>query len=96
MSKEALEYMGTTRLLPRHGALILAFDPSAFAAGRGRDPIADGERLLEGIVDQGARLPSQRRFKARAESERHGIRLTADEMDMLDRLEAGGLDAVQA
>ncbi|WP_277811132.1 Ldh family oxidoreductase [Chromohalobacter canadensis] len=94
MSEEALEFMGTSKLLPRHGALVLAFDPQAFSQGRGRDPIAEGEKLLQGIADQGARLPSQRRFAARKIAETEGIKLSEEELALLERLEADGLDAV--
>ncbi len=94
MSKEALDFMGGTDLLPRHGALVLALDPGTFAARSGRDPIAEGERLLTAIGAQGARLPSQRRFEARARSLRDGIVLSETEMADLDRFEEMGLAAV--
>jgi LDH2 family malate/lactate/ureidoglycolate dehydrogenase len=94
MSKEALEFSGGTSLLPRHGALVLALDPASFAARSGRDPIAEGERLLNAISAQGARLPSERRFSARAASLRDGIALSADERAQLARFEAEGLAAV--
>lgn len=94
MSKEAYDFMGGTNLLPRHGALILAFDPARFSANTGRDPIAEGERLFAAIADQGARLPSQRRFKARAEAEAEGIALTEAEFGQLKRLEELGLAAL--
>ncbi|MBB4479977.1 LDH2 family malate/lactate/ureidoglycolate dehydrogenase [Rhizobium etli] len=45
--------------------------------------------LFETIVGQGARLPSQRRFAARIESEAKGISLTAVEITQLDALLAG-------
>lgn len=93
-SPEALDRIGGSHLLPGHGDLILAFDPARFAVGRLGDPMARAETLFDKIVGQGARLPSQRRFRARAEAEARGIALTADEMDRLDRLQAGGLDAV--
>lgn len=94
MSAEAYAFMGGTSLLPRHGALILAFDPARFAANTGRDPVAEGERLFSAFADQGARLPSQRRFTARAKAESEGIALTAAEMEQLDRLQSLGLAAV--
>ncbi|MFD0981003.1 Ldh family oxidoreductase [Tropicimonas aquimaris] len=94
MSQEALDFTGTTALLPRHGALILAMDPSVFARRSGRDPIAEGERLIEAIADQSARLPSQRRFAARAKAMADGIALTPDEFARLERFEALGLDAL--
>ena len=93
-SPEALDYIGTTTLAPAHGELLLAFAPEAFAAGRPGDPFARAEHLFEAIAGQGARLPSQRRFAARAKSEAEGIRLTAAEIARLDRLLAAGLDAV--
>jgi LDH2 family malate/lactate/ureidoglycolate dehydrogenase len=94
MSREALDFMGSTDLLPRHGALVLALDPTTFAARSGRDPIAQGEILLDAIGAQGARLPSQRRFAARASTLRDGIALSAAEHAQLDRFEREGLAAL--
>lgn len=96
MSKEALDFMGGTDLLPRHGALVLALDPRTFAARSGRDPIAEGERLLTAIGAQGARLPSERRFAAREKAMAGGIVLSEAEMAQLGRFEAMGLAAVGA
>ena len=93
-SPEALEHLGTTTLAPAHGELLLAFAPGAFAAGRPGDPFARAEQLFEAIAGQGARLPSERRFAARARSDAEGIPLTAEEMANLDRLLALGLEAV--
>ncbi|MCF3934762.1 Ldh family oxidoreductase [Acuticoccus sp. M5D2P5] len=94
MSTEAAEVLGSNRLLPRHGELVLAFDPVRFSAGRGTDPFAKAEILFDAIVGQGARLPSQRRYAARAESLKNGIVLDADELAELARLAAEGLGAV--
>ena len=88
-SDEALEYLGSTAILPHHGELILAFSPRRFAAGRPGDPFARAEALLEAIAGQGARLPSQRRFAAREKTARDGITLTTDEVAMLERLRQG-------
>lgn len=93
-SPEALEHLGTTALAPTHGELILAFSPAAFAAGRPGDPLARAEVLFQAITGQGARLPSARRFAARALARRDGITLTAAEVDQLDRFLALGLEAV--
>ena len=93
-SPEVLDFLGTTTLSPVHGELIIAFSPEAFAKGRPGDPFARAESFFEAIVGQGARLPSQRRFKARAESESEGIKLTKAEIDQLDLLLAKGLDAI--
>lgn len=93
-SPEALDYLGTTTIAPRHGELILAFDPQRFAGGRA-DPGQRAEALIEAIAGQGARLPSQRRFAARRKSLAEGITLTRAEMDEICRLQEGGLDAVR-
>ncbi|PZO67338.1 MAG: oxidoreductase [Paracoccus denitrificans] len=92
-SMDALDYLGSTTLLPHHGELIIAFDPERFAAGRS-DPLARAEILFDAIIGQGARLPSQRRFGARAVSDRDGIALSDDELQSLDRFAAKGLEAV--
>lgn len=93
-SPEVLDYLGTTTLAPFHGELIVAFSPEKFAAGRPGDPFSRAEVLFEAIVGQGARLPSQRRFVARAKSEAEGVVLNTAEMEQLDRLLALGLDAI--
>lgn len=85
-SPEALDYLGSAELLPHHGELIIAMSPERFAAGRPGDPFARAEVLFEAIAGQGARLPSQRRFAARAASQADGIVLSADEMSGLERL----------
>ncbi len=93
-SPEVLEFLGSTALAPAHGELILALSPQAFAAGRSGDPFQRAETLFAAIKGQGARLPSERRFAARARSVAHGITLTRDELAQLDRLLEAGLDAV--
>ncbi|MET3580331.1 LDH2 family malate/lactate/ureidoglycolate dehydrogenase [Mesorhizobium robiniae] len=93
-SPEALDLLGTTTLYPSHGELVIAFSPQAFAAGRSGNPLGRAEALFEAILGQGARLPSQRRFLARASSEKDGISLSAQEMDQLDRFLEQGLGGV--
>jgi delta1-piperideine-2-carboxylate reductase len=94
-SSEALDVLGTTTLSPSHGELMIAFSPEAFAAGSSSgNPLARAEALFEAIVGQGARLPSQRRFLARAKSKNEGISLSYAEMQQLDRFAELGLDSV--
>ena len=50
--------------------------------------------LVTTITAGSGRLPSQRRFKARAETRAKGIPLTDAEMRSLERLLTEGLDAV--
>ncbi|PVH30750.1 Ldh family oxidoreductase [Pararhodobacter oceanensis] len=93
-SVESLAALGSMTLAPTHGELILAFDPARFAAGHGGDPLQRAEKLFEAILGQGARLPSQRRFTARANAVTNGITLSADEVEVLNRLHSGGLSAI--
>lgn len=93
-SAGALDLLGTTTLFPSHGELIIAFSPQAFAGGRPGNPLGRAEVLFEAILGQGARLPSQRRFLARARSEAEGIPLSRMEMEQLDRFLEQGLGAV--
>jgi len=57
---------------PHHGEIILAFDPGLFSGGKVAENDARAERLFADIVDQGARLPSQRRYAARARNLERG------------------------
>ncbi|WEF24445.1 Ldh family oxidoreductase [Paracoccus sp. S3-43] len=93
-SPEVLDFLGTTTLAPFHGELVLTLCPEKFAAGRSGDPFARAERLFEAIQGQGARLPSERRYAARARAMAQGIVLTQAETAQLDRFLALGLDAV--
>ncbi|WP_430231850.1 Ldh family oxidoreductase [Paraburkholderia tropica] len=87
-SMESQAFDGGAGASPCHGELVIAFDPRRFlgddyAAGEAR-----AERLFDAVVEQGARLPSQRRFEARARSERDGVRIPSalyrDVMNLFD------------
>lgn len=77
-SQGALQALGTTTLVPRHGELILAFSPARFSGGRA-DPFAQAEVLFDAILGQGARLPGQGRFARRAQAMSQGIALSPEE-----------------
>lgn len=62
---------------PCHGELIIAFNPDIFSAVRREEGNAHAEAMFDAIVGQGARLPSQRRFEARARSEANGVKVGA-------------------
>lgn len=72
-------------LAPRHGELILAFNPAAFGA---TDLTAHTHQLLDALLAQGARLPSQRRFMARKQAQQQGIGVTTAMLQKLDALVA--------
>lgn len=79
-SRDCLDRIKTTTLSPIHGELIIAFSPQVFSRGRAEDPFSRAEALFDAILGQGARLPSQRRFTARARSLADGIQLPAAEV----------------
>ena len=65
-SLESMEFSDGTGSAPYHGEIILAFDPVHFNKNRQAENDTRAERLFADIIDQGARLPSQRRYAARA------------------------------
>ncbi len=71
-SLESIDYAQGKGGAPYHGELILAFDPAQFSGGKLENNNARAERLFADIIDQGARLPSQRRYAARARNLERG------------------------
>ncbi|CAI3924964.1 LDH2 family (AllD) (PDB:1NXU) [Commensalibacter communis] len=72
-SQESLKLDDGNKCTPCHGELLFAFDPSKFGLGNISKSEASAEQLFKSIVDQGARLPSQRRFEARKRSQEKGV-----------------------
>ncbi|WP_136067458.1 Ldh family oxidoreductase [Modicisalibacter radicis] len=71
---------------PFHGELIIAFSPETFLGDDTERQQRHAEALFEGIVDQGARLPSQRRFAARERSRAAGVTIPQALHDELEAL----------
>lgn len=69
-SAQALAFDPDVIAPPLHGELIIAIAPENFADLHTIQQRAEG--LFDAVIAQGARLPSQRRYKARARSERDG------------------------
>ena len=90
-SRESLAVDGGEGGAPLHGQLILAMSPAGMGGG---DPVASAlraEALLDAVTDQGARLPSQRRYAARAEASRTGkVRISAATIEQIRQLRHGG------
>lgn len=83
-SFESMEYAQGNGGAPYHGEIILAFDPVQFSGGKSDANNARAERLFADIVDQGARLPSQRRYAARARNlDRGFVEISASLFDDL-------------
>lgn len=71
-SQESMAFADGKGGAPYHGEIILAFDPAQFSGGKVAANDARAERLFADIIDQGARLPSQRRYAARARNLERG------------------------
>lgn len=74
-SAESLAYDAGSKSSPYHGELIIALDPQRFLGAAADEHLARAEVLFEGIQEQGARLPSQRRYDARARSLADGVQI---------------------
>ncbi|PVB63439.1 Ldh family oxidoreductase [Labrenzia sp. 011] len=72
-SLESMEFAQGKSGAPYHGQILLAFDLEQFSGGQLARNEARAERLFADIIDQGARLPSQRRFAARARNLKRGF-----------------------
>ncbi|NRA88238.1 MAG: Ldh family oxidoreductase [Rhizobiales bacterium] len=73
ISLESMEYAAGQAGAPYHGQIIIAFDPAHFNGGKPVENNERAERLFADIIEQGARLPSQRRFEARARNLERGF-----------------------
>jgi len=63
---------------PYHGEIILAMNPEMLSGSKVAQNDERAERLFADIIDQGARLPSQRRYQARARNlERNALEIPA-------------------
>jgi LDH2 family malate/lactate/ureidoglycolate dehydrogenase len=74
-SAESQAWDGGSGSSPYHGELLIALDPKRFLGDAVDEHLARAEALFDGIQAQGARLPSQRRYEARARSLRDGVRI---------------------
>lgn len=68
LSLESYAYDAGQGATPYHGELLLAINPETFMGGNVAHHAGRAEALFDAIVGQGARLPSQRRYEARARS----------------------------
>lgn len=87
-SADSLAFDDGAKVAPLHGELILAFDPALFPGHGSPESSARAEALFASIVDQGARLPSQRRYAARMRSNADGVTLPRSLYETLAELAA--------
>ncbi|MDM8350352.1 Ldh family oxidoreductase [Pseudomonas sp. sp1636] len=74
-SAESLAYDAGSKSSPYHGELLVVLDPRRFLGEAADEHLARAEALFESIQGQGARLPSQRRYQARARSAEQGVQI---------------------
>lgn len=72
-SAESLAHDDGALASPYGGELVIAIDPAGFLGDAAAEHVARAEALFDGIEEQGARLPSTRRFIARRETPRDGV-----------------------
>ena len=90
-SQESLAVDGGAGGAPLHGQLILAMNPAGMGSSDPASSALRAEALLDAVTDQGARLPSQRRYAARAETARTGkVRISAATIDQIRQLRHAG------
>jgi LDH2 family malate/lactate/ureidoglycolate dehydrogenase len=74
-SKESQAFDAGTKSSPYGGELVIAIDPQRLLGVSAEEHLLRAEALFDGIVEQGARLPSQRRFDARVLSKDNGVQI---------------------
>ena len=76
-SRESLDADAARGGSPIGGELIVAIDPAGFRGDAVAEHLARAEAMFAAIEGQGARLPSQRRYAARARSLAEGVVIPA-------------------
>ncbi|MBV4412652.1 Ldh family oxidoreductase [Enterobacteriaceae bacterium YMB-R22] len=72
-SQESLDFDAGAGGLPYGGELIIAMDPRRFLGDDADVHLARGEAMFSAMAAQGARIPGERRHRARARSEAEGV-----------------------
>ncbi|MEB4673501.1 Ldh family oxidoreductase [Enterobacteriaceae bacterium G50] len=87
-SAESLAWDDGAGGLPYGGELILALDPTRFLGEDASAHLARAETLFSGMQAQGARLPGERRYQSRLNSEKQGVAITQSLYDDIRALSA--------
>lgn len=85
-SRESLAHDAGAKASPLGGELILVLNPASFLGEGAQAHLDRAEILFDEICGQGARLPSQRRYDAREQSERGGVQVDATLLAEIKRL----------
>ncbi|MCQ9329587.1 Ldh family oxidoreductase [Pelistega suis] len=76
-------------LAPRHGELLIAIDPKIFDVD---DLENHTKKLLDEFKSQGARIPSQRRYRERLSSLKQGIPVSYSNFEKLQKMKLGDFE----
>lgn len=85
-SVQSLDFDAGAAAAPCHGELIVAFDPKVLAGENWKAGVDGAEALLNAFGQQGARLPSERRYAARNRSLSEGVRIPRPLFDRISEL----------
>lgn len=89
LSLESQKFDDGVGAAPCHGELLLIFNPKIFLGDALAANLDRAEILFDAILGQGARLPSQRRYEARARSLTSGVSIKRALYDDLSCLARG-------
>ena len=88
-SMQSMAFDAGAKAAPCHGELVIAFNPALLGGDSIERNDEAAEALFGAISGQGARLPSERRYRARLRSDAEGIRVSRALHDRILAL-AGG------
>ena len=92
-SSDSMAYDGDERAAPFHGELVIALDPKLLGNGQDELNQARAEQLFAGFADQSARLPSERRYAARARSDTQGVHVPKSLYNRILAIAETGVDS---
>ncbi|MCK8205077.1 oxidoreductase, partial [Erwinia amylovora] len=75
-SADSLSHDAGSKSSPYHGELLISVDPARFLGNAAAQHVARAENLFAAVVEQGARLSSQRRYQASIQSLENGLEIS--------------------
>nr|WP_246723730.1 Ldh family oxidoreductase [Rhizobium sp. ARZ01] len=84
-SMQSMSFDANAKAAPCHGELVIAFNP-VLLGGESTENDQAAEALFAAITDQGARLPSERRYRARQRTSNEGVRVPRELYERIQTL----------
>lgn len=88
-SMQSMTFDADAKAAPCHAELVIAFDPALLGGGSIESNQEAAEALFAAIAGQGARLPSERRYRARQRTAADGIKVPRELYDRILSLITG-------